>query len=125
MIRELTKNDLYVIVCNLAITKHSRERNKERNGVDTSDFIVRTILSSDFAFYCGNGDYNIKIGNSEKYFVIHKNYNENIYHLITIKQLSWGGKTIREKYELLRAKENMKKHLTNKNESNKIELRRN
>ena len=117
-IRELTKNDLLDIVMNLSITRHSRNRSKERNGIDTTDFIVRTILDSEFGCCLGKNEYNIKIGKSEKYFVIHKD-NNNIYHLITIKQLSYSGTTLKEKYEIIR-----KKYLTNKNESNRIELRK-
>lgn len=80
----LTKNELQEIANNCYLTKHAKERIKERKNYIN---IKKAIQNSFFAYYNTDGSINVAI-NPYEYFVIYYN---NLYHnyvIVTFKAKS-------------------------------------
>lgn len=89
----LTKNELRKIANNFILTKHAKERIKERRKYIN---VKRTIQNSFFAYYNTDGSINIAI-NSYEYFVVRYSFKLNKYVVITFKEKSFNDYNIFKK----------------------------
>lgn len=97
MVRQLTQQELNYIANNYIVSKHAIDRLRERFYASKSK-VKDSIIHSDLAYINTDGSINVKLNNTEYYYVFIKN--NNVYKMITCKHPSDNGYTLQQKFEL-------------------------